>query len=608
MTPPDKNGAAPTATPPLRTEPTRQQFTTAETGVLPGMPEVSAGTPTQAEIDAAMSALDESKTLISLGSSKHNQIIENIFLTEFYKRVKRGRYKGAIDCIRERYKKVLAETGDSDKDTKAVTQMKAALPAALISGTFKTRRADGLIQHSGRACIDLDKISDRLVEIQASLLTSPYLEAVFLSPTATGLKATFRVPPADKETHKANYTALDAYVRELCGLEKWEVDQKCKDVARLCYVSHDPDLFYNPDAAEFPGATESDAPKSEQGESDPGATPAGDKQKIVAEMFDVIRWLSDKKALVECPGKHRHTNTPGADTDCTVFLDKTANVYCHHNSCANEVEGSTLLLRKRIEGAAVVPDVFSILDLETPTADDPSTLLGDRFLCRGGGMLISGPMHSGKSTLLIQLAMHWAVSRTVLDIKPAAPLKILYIQAENDRGDMAEMRDGTALCLGEITDMERERLRENFIGATIHDSGKRFINACDALLRLHKPDLVLIDPALSYVGGDNKEQTIVGQFLRNNLDSVLHEYRLRRHCCTPSQQTVERKRPQDAGLRARLPCCRVSGVGELAARIAINNCEGQSRPARDNLRKTRTKTELEGRGRRAHSEKACEDG
>jgi hypothetical protein len=444
-----------------------------------------------------------------------------------------------VASIQLRFLRALKKSnGDRKKAKAVVSKSKLQLPAVLWSGTFESAAApvaEKLIQHSGLLCADLDGLGKTLHEVRVKLLESPHLWTVFLSPSGDGLKAIFRVP-ADKNKHKASFRAVEKHVRELTGVQ---IDESCSDVGRLCFLSHDPDAYTIDGAVELPPLEE----PGEPGQPEPDQNDSSGQQgaprspRAVAEkLLGEIDWENENEGFCTCPGKHLHTSADNPK-DCKVWLDTVA-IQCFHNSCKGIVAGVSREFRARIavaeeeptppaapaEKGMQLPEVFSILDLETPIADDPNTLLGDRFLCRGGGLLISGPMHSGKSTLLIQLAMHWAIGRACLDIKPVGPLKILYIQAENDQGDMAEMRDGTAACLGEISDSERATLRKNFIGATIHYSGKKFIATVAALLRLHKADLVMIDPALSYIGGDGSEQAVVGQFLRNNLDPVLHEH------------------------------------------------------------------------------------
>lgn len=157
--------------------------------------------------------------------------------------IKAGKWRDSVEQIRAKYSRAVAEGCDPKK---AVANLKKKLPGVLWSGRFQNRKkpaAEKLLTHSGLLCADLDDLGERLSEVRGRLLVSPHLFALFLSPTATGLKAVFRVP-AGAPLHARSFAAVAAHVRELCGVD---VDAACKDVSRLCFVSHDPDLWLNPD-------------------------------------------------------------------------------------------------------------------------------------------------------------------------------------------------------------------------------------------------------------------------------------------------------------------------------------------------------------------------
>jgi RecA-family ATPase len=67
------------------------------------------------------------------------------------------------------------------------------------------------------------------------------------------------------------------------------------------------------------------------------------------------------------------------------------------------------------------------------------TLLGNRWLCRGGGALIVAPSGQGKSVLTAQASILWGCNKPAFGIKPSRPLRSLILQAEDDDGDMQEM-------------------------------------------------------------------------------------------------------------------------------------------------------------------------
>ena len=164
-------------------------------------------------------------------------------------------------------------------------------------------------------------------------------------------------------------------------------------------------------------------------------------------------------------------------------------------------------------------------ELVRPGDDDPSELLKHRFLCRGGGLLLVGPTGIGKSSLSMQDMILWALGRESFAIVPARPLKSLLVQAENDDGDLAEMRDGVIRGLG-LLDEDAKQAMENII--VVREDCRTgllfFIETLRPVLAAHRPDLLWIDPALAYLGGEANSQKDVGGFLRNMLNPLLREF------------------------------------------------------------------------------------
>jgi len=158
-------------------------------------------------------------------------------------------------------------------------------------------------------------------------------------------------------------------------------------------------------------------------------------------------------------------------------------------------------------------------EFQIPAEDDPGEMIGPkRFLCRQALATLVGPSGIGKSTLAMQMSVAFTLGKDIFGFKPKKALKILIIQGENDDGDIAEMRDGAVAGLG-LTDEEKATVSTNVLCCRCNSTtGKKFIHGPVRMnLQRFKPDLLIIDPALCYVGGDTKEQKIVGEFLRTHL-------------------------------------------------------------------------------------------
>lgn len=170
-------------------------------------------------------------------------------------------------------------------------------------------------------------------------------------------------------------------------------------------------------------------------------------------------------------------------------------------------------------GKAITPAELEAFD----ASKDTNNLLGNRWLCRGMACLLIGPSGVGKSSLNLQAAAAWAVDEPALGIVPVRPLKSLVIQAENDTGDLSEMFKG--VCQGlkiELLSEQWELLQRNLV--FVRDNSHTGYDFCESVRRLidrHKPDLIWLDPILSFVGADLSRQEVVGQFFRNWLNPIL---------------------------------------------------------------------------------------
>ncbi|MDF3129450.1 AAA family ATPase [Kiritimatiellaeota bacterium B1221] len=191
-------------------------------------------------------------------------------------------------------------------------------------------------------------------------------------------------------------------------------------------------------------------------------------------------------------------------------------------------------VEEQVERIPVLPVVKRLGDLETPRyGSDPNELIKSRFLYRGGVCLLLGPTGIGKSSFLEQLAVHLSVGSPLFGIVPGEVyqvrgMRILLIQAENDEGDMAEMRDGVLRGCEDLTPSQKTKANENILVATINDqSSDKFAETLELLLQQEAPvDLVMIDPAFAYLGGDSNSQRDVSYFMRELLNPLLQRHKV----------------------------------------------------------------------------------
>ncbi len=153
-----------------------------------------------------------------------------------------------------------------------------------------------------------------------------------------------------------------------------------------------------------------------------------------------------------------------------------------------------------------------------------NTLLGSRFICRGGALLIPGPTGIGKSSFTYQAGVQWGRGKPFFGIRASRPLRVLIVQAENDDGDMAEIRDGIFRGLNLTADEQAEACQQIQVVCETIATGIDFIALLEQLVAKDKPDLVIIDPLFAYCGCNVSDQERMSKFLRNWLNPVLQAH------------------------------------------------------------------------------------
>jgi hypothetical protein len=168
-------------------------------------------------------------------------------------------------------------------------------------------------------------------------------------------------------------------------------------------------------------------------------------------------------------------------------------------------------------------------ELRTPDwMTDDTELIRKRFLYKGGMLLLCGPTGIGKSSFLMQLIMHLAVGKMLFGITPGRlyenGMRVLLVQAENDDGDLAEMRDGVLAGCSEFSEAEQMEACSRIEVVTLTDKTREAFATELGMLIAEKPvDLVVVDPAFAYLGGDSNSQKDVSHFMRELLNPLVKE-------------------------------------------------------------------------------------
>jgi VirE N-terminal domain len=161
-------------------------------------------------------------------------------LAEALGAIRQGLYQAQIDRLRQ----ILARQGKNAYD-----RAKKSLHAYTFGGTFAHRNKESLLRHSGIVHLDIDGLADAEAA-RRQLIADPYVVYCFVSPSGTGLKlGVWVVLVSDDAAYKIAWQQVSEYFAKTYHLT---VDKSGKDICRLCYVSADPDLYFQPGATPFP--------------------------------------------------------------------------------------------------------------------------------------------------------------------------------------------------------------------------------------------------------------------------------------------------------------------------------------------------------------------
>ena len=204
----------------------------------------------------------------------------------------------------------------------------------------------------------------------------------------------------------------------------------------------------------------------------------------------------------------QHTQNPNAEPEqLLAFLEGTAKTFgLKKKSGLEEMQLNTL-------------DEFN-------RADDHNEVIGKfRWLCKGGSMLLVSQSGVGKSSFTMQFIISLCIKypKGFFGIEAKRPLRVVMLQAENDIGDVAEAYQDITKGMF-ISDSDKELLKENFrIFRDTESVGQEFINRMKELIVLHRADVFVVDPLLSFAGIEVADQKQMTEFLRHGVARVLEE-------------------------------------------------------------------------------------
>lgn len=144
-----------------------------------------------------------------------------------------------------------------------------------------------------------------------------------------------------------------------------------------------------------------------------------------------------------------------------------------------------------------------------------------RFLCKGYGAWLIASSGIGKSSLAIQQAILWVLGRPFFGTFPVRKLRILFVQSENDEGDMAEPVQGVLESI-EITPQEVQEVDERLKIIRCRGlTGQAFCKWLEKQITLHEADIAYVDPLLRFAGVDVTRTDQATHLVNDEIDPIL---------------------------------------------------------------------------------------
>ena len=147
------------------------------------------------------------------------------------------------DIISDKYKTEVEEIrnliAQGNKD--AANEKKKTLLAFTPSAVFTEKRQMPFLEmYSGFVHLDFDKLTPEQLQTAFAIISKiSYTSLCFISPSGNGLKVFVEVS-TELEHHDIAYLQVQKYYEDATGLK---ADPSCKDVTRLCFMSHDPNAY-----------------------------------------------------------------------------------------------------------------------------------------------------------------------------------------------------------------------------------------------------------------------------------------------------------------------------------------------------------------------------
>lgn len=188
----------------------------------------------------------ENKKVNLFDNVKSTIPIASVSITEIHHKIKS---ENEIKTLTQTISNEIKSSGNTDSAT--VKKLKEKLPAVTFAGTFKMRNNDSIISYAGLMVIDIDHIEsvEKVQALKTELSQQEDVLLIFVSPRGLGLKIVHKIQvdqSIDVATfHKATFAEISKHYEDVYSIE---IDKSGKDLARLCFLAHDSEVYLNESA------------------------------------------------------------------------------------------------------------------------------------------------------------------------------------------------------------------------------------------------------------------------------------------------------------------------------------------------------------------------
>lgn len=168
----------------------------------------------------------------------------------------------------------------------AKTRTKRKLPSFVVAAIFNSDRrllAD-IKDFTGLMVIDFDHVD--VIKFKEQLSKLPIIFAAFVSPSGDGVKVIVKTPAVkDRDSHVGTFLSLKEY------FNSEHFDDSGKDYTRLCYMSHDPDIYINENSTPWTQQVTQKTGSSKVSPPRPSVDVEQREEVILTELRKIAPWL-----------------------------------------------------------------------------------------------------------------------------------------------------------------------------------------------------------------------------------------------------------------------------------------------------------------------------